>query len=58
MVYEVKKEEAGSQMGISHLVAIASDDDDEKEIDAREQERVNDEPNLSEDRIEMLLMKF
>lgn len=45
-------------MGIPHLVAISGDDDDQKKVDTREQERVDDEPDLTEDCIEMLLVQL
>ena len=58
MIYKVKKKKAGSQVGISHLVAISSDDDDEKKVNAREQQWIDNEPDLAEYRIEVLLMEL
>ena len=45
-------------MGVAHFVAVSSDDHDKKEINARKQKWVDDQPDLAENSVEMLLMKF
>jgi hypothetical protein len=58
VVYKVKKKEAGGEVGVAHLVAVTGDDHNQKEVDPRKKKRVDDQPDLSKNRIEMLLVKF
>ena len=45
-------------MGVAHLVAVSRDDDDQQEVNAREQKWIDDEPDLAENRVEMLFVEF